>query len=98
MQDTPPVEKLTTFCDVLLEFYVRFRHEDGSVVTQSTMLRYIRGLNHGLKLNDYPINLFEESLFTKELIVLFPFSTINLPNNKPIVLSSSTTTRCLEKM
>lgn len=60
------------FIDVLREFSVRYLQEDGPEVTPSTMLGYIRGSNGVLKLNNYPINLLDDSLFTEKKFGFIP--------------------------
>lgn len=66
------VEQRKKFRDVLREFVVRHRQEDGSQVTPSTMIGYIRSLNRSLAFNDYQLNMFEDPLFTDKRDGLMP--------------------------
>lgn len=50
---------MVKFFNVLRELSVRYRQEDGSEVSPSTMIGYIRSLNRSLSFKNYKINLFE---------------------------------------
>lgn len=51
------------FRNTLRKFVVRYRQEDGSEVTSSTMLGYLRSINWTLNMNDYGLDIFWDPLF-----------------------------------
>lgn len=68
----PTNEQLEKFRNVLREFAVRYKQDDGSPVTPSTMINYMRSLNRGLKFFDYDVDIFTNTLFTDKKEGLLP--------------------------
>lgn len=56
--------KLIKSRNVFRGFAVRFRKDDGSAVTPSTMVGHMRSLNRALKMNGYCIDIFKHPLLT----------------------------------
>lgn len=76
----PSIETLITFCNVLRE--CRYRQEDGSELTLSTIIDYIRSLILVLKSNECQVSIFEDGSFTDKRRGLIPVLEIRFAQHQ----------------